>query len=94
MPGTPEKESSSCDVVVVAAAARLAPLRARALPKRGACVLWGRGCAGLGRCASPRRQFSRCASRLEAETEGQQGRTLDLGFHSVGFESALCHLLA
>lgn len=33
MPGTPEKESSGCDV---AAAAGAAPLRARALPERGA----------------------------------------------------------
>ena len=35
MPGTPEKESSGCDVVASAVAGP-APLRARALPQRGA----------------------------------------------------------
>lgn len=48
MPGTPEKESSACDVA--AAAAGAAPLRARESPERGASCALGHGCApqGLG----------------------------------------------
>lgn len=70
--GDSRKGKLACDVVAAAAAAAgPSPLRARALPARGApCVQGPRVCLA-GRCTAWARTSSQCASRLEADAEGR-----------------------
>lgn len=91
LPGTPEKENSDCDVVA-AAAAEPVPLRARALPKRGALCVPG-----------PRVRLARALRRVRPNDQlvrfppgGRSGRQprkehVTLGCHNFGFESTFCH---
>lgn len=75
MPGTPEKESSACDVA--AAAAGRAPLRARALPERGTpCApgplgtSWGAALRGARRSVSA---LPSCRQRPAVSEEKPRG---------------------
>lgn len=71
--GDSRKGKLGCDVVA-ATAAGPSPLRARALPARGAPCAQGPRVRPAGRCTAWGPTSSKCASRLEAEAEGRRGK--------------------